>query len=37
MQEMYGAHTSFGKWVIIEREANQGRITLFLVKEKLGF
>lgn len=37
MQEMYGAHSAFGKWVIIEKELNRGRITLFLVKERLGF
>lgn len=37
MMKEYGMHTSFGKWVIIENELNKGRITLFLVKEKLGF
>ncbi|MCP8304187.1 MAG: lactate utilization protein [archaeon] len=33
----YGVHSTIGKWVIIERERNLGRITLILVKEKLGF
>lgn len=35
--EAYGAHSTFGKWIIIEREIIKGRITLILVKEKLGF
>ncbi len=35
--EAYGAHSTTGKWVIIERERINGRITLILVKEKLGF
>ncbi len=37
MMKEYGIHSSFGKWVIIEKELNKGRITLILVKEKLGF
>ena len=35
--EVYGAHSTFGKWVIIERERIIGRIILIIVKEKLGF
>ena len=37
MMKEYGTHTAFGKWVIIEKEVNPRRITLFLIKEKLGF
>ncbi len=33
----YGAPSFIGKWVIIEREKINHRITLVLVKEKLGF
>lgn len=33
----YGMHSLMGKWIIIEREISLGRITLILVKEKLGF
>lgn len=36
-KEAYGFNSSLGKWVIIEREPMPGRITLILVKEKLGF
>lgn len=32
-----GIHSAIGKWVILEREIFQGRTTLILVKEKLGF
>ena len=35
--KVYGAHSTLGKWVIIERELQEGRIMLILVKEKLGF
>lgn len=33
----YGAGSSFGKWVIIEKEVTPDRILVILVKEKLGF
>lgn len=33
----YGMHSSTAKWIIIEREFDPKRITLILVKEKLGF
>ena len=33
----YGMHSTLGKWVILEREFVPKRITLVLVKEKLGF
>ncbi|VVB71152.1 LUD domain protein [uncultured archaeon] len=33
----YGMHSNTSKWVIIEREFNPKRMTLILVKEKLGF
>ncbi|HIH37761.1 lactate utilization protein [Candidatus Woesearchaeota archaeon] len=33
----YGRNSSLGKWVIIEKEVIPDRITLILVKEKLGF
>jgi hypothetical protein len=36
-QEAYGVHSTFGKWVIIEREVNPKRITVILVRETLGF
>lgn len=36
-QEAYGMGSTFGKWVIIEREVNPGRITVVLVEEVLGF
>jgi len=36
-QAAYGMHSRIGKWVIIESEMFQGRTTLILVKEKLGF
>jgi L-lactate utilization protein LutC len=35
--QAYGAHSSFGKWVILEREVVPGRITVVLVEEALGF
>jgi hypothetical protein len=37
MKKSYGMGSTFGKWVIIEREFIPQRITLILVKEKLGF
>jgi len=37
MQGAYGFGTTFGKWLIIEREIVKGRINLILVKEVLGF
>jgi hypothetical protein len=37
MQKIYNMHTSFGKWVILERETNPERTTVIFVKEKLGF
>lgn len=36
-KKAYGMPSTIGKWVIIEREIMPGRITLILVKEKLGF
>lgn len=33
----YGAGSTFGKWVILEKEVNPSRIHVILVKEKLGF
>jgi hypothetical protein len=36
-QKEYGMPSTMGKWVIIEREIFPNRITLILVKEKLGF
>jgi len=33
----YGAHSSFGKWVIIENEVVSQRIQVILVEEALGF
>ncbi len=36
-KKAYGMESTIGKWVIIEREIMPGRITLILVKEKLGF
>ncbi len=35
--QAYGAHSSFGKWVILEREVVPGRIIVVLVEESLGF
>lgn len=35
--EAYGFNSTFGKWVIIEREIFPGRTTLVLVNEKLGY
>lgn len=36
-KKAYGMSSTIGKWVIIEREIIPGRITLILVKERLGF
>ena len=36
-QEAYGVSSTIGKWIIIEREIIPNRITLILIKEKLGF
>ncbi len=36
-QQAYGMHSTLAKWVIIEKEFVPNRITLVLVKEKLGF
>jgi hypothetical protein len=33
----YGAGSTFGKWLIVEREVAPGRIIVILVKEALGF
>lgn len=33
----YGMNSDFGKWVIVERELQPGRITVVLVDEELGF
>ena len=33
----YGAHSSFGKWVLIEKEITPHRIQVILVEEALGF
>ena len=33
----YGSGSMFGKWVIIEKEANPSRIKVILVEEALGF
>lgn len=33
----YGMNSGFGKWVIVERELQPGRITVVLVDEALGF
>ncbi len=33
----YGVNSSISKWAIIEKESIKDRITLILVKEKLGF
>lgn len=35
--QAYGAHSSFGKWVILENEVVPGRIQVLLVEEALGF
>lgn len=37
MMSVAGTASSPNKWVIIEREVQQNRITLILVKERLGF
>ncbi|MFZ1970695.1 MAG: lactate utilization protein [Candidatus Nanoarchaeia archaeon] len=36
-KKVYGRGSALGKWVIIEHELIPNRITLILVKEKLGF
>ena len=36
-QKVYGMPSTLGKWVIIEREIFKDRITLILIKEKLGY
>ena len=36
-QKAYGMPSTTGKWVIIEREIIPNRITLILIREKLGF
>lgn len=36
-RKAYGVPSTLGKWVIIERERIPDRITLILVKERLGF
>lgn len=33
----YGAHSSFGKWIIMEKEIVPGRVQVVLVEEALGF
>jgi hypothetical protein len=33
----YGVHSSVNKILVVNKEAAQGRITIILVKEKLGF
>jgi L-lactate utilization protein LutB len=36
-QKAYGSGSSFGKWVILEKEINPERIHVLLVKEALGY
>lgn len=36
-QKAYGMSSTLGKWVILEKEINPGRITLILIKGKFGF
>lgn len=36
-QKAYGSGSTFGKWVIMEREVNPGRVKVILVEEELGF
>ncbi|MEI6886999.1 MAG: lactate utilization protein [bacterium] len=36
-KKAYGANSGFGKWVILEREIQKGRIHVVLVNEILGF
>ncbi len=36
-KKVYGMGSTTGKWVIIEREIFQGRTTLILIKENIGF
>lgn len=36
-QKAYGMGSGFGKWVIVERELQPGRITVILVDQELGF
>lgn len=37
MQELYNAHTSLNKILIVNKEARPGRITMIIVKEELGY
>ncbi len=37
MMAAYGFGSGMSKWVVLEKEVNPNRITLILVKEKLGF
>jgi len=37
MQELYKAHTSVSKVLIVNKEIRPGRATLIIVKEELGF
>lgn len=37
MHEVYGMGSATSKWVIIEKEFQQGRITVIFVNESLGF
>ncbi len=36
-QKVYGAHSSLNKWLIFEKEGSADRVTIIIVKEKLGF
>ena len=36
-KKVYGMPSTFGKWVIIEREIFKDRITLILIKEGVGY
>ncbi|MFA6354393.1 MAG: LUD domain-containing protein [Candidatus Paceibacterota bacterium] len=36
-QKFYGVHSSLNKWLIFEKEGNADRITIIIIKEKLGF
>jgi hypothetical protein len=37
MQQLYNTHTYPSKILIVNREIRPGRITMIIVKEKLGF
>jgi LUD domain len=37
MQELYKAHTSINKILIVNKEFRPGRITMIIVKEEVGF